>query len=78
MWNDFKAFLMRGNVLDLAVGIIIGAAFSKIVGSFVSDIITPLMSVALGNIDLFQLLFCIKRSAICHFGSSKSRGSFYN
>ncbi|HML99989.1 MAG TPA: large conductance mechanosensitive channel protein MscL [Bacilli bacterium] len=43
-WSDFKAFISRGNVLDMAVGVIIGAAFKAIVSSFVTDIITPLIS----------------------------------
>lgn len=41
MWNEFKTFAMRGNVVDMAIGIIIGAAFGKIVSSVVSDIIMP-------------------------------------
>jgi len=43
MLKEFKAFAMRGNVVDLAVGVIIGAAFGKIVGSFIEDVITPLL-----------------------------------
>lgn len=43
MFKEFKAFAMRGNVVDLAVGVIIGAAFGKIVGSFIEDVITPLL-----------------------------------
>lgn len=43
MLKEFKAFAMRGNVIDLAIGVIIGAAFGKIVGSFVEDVITPLL-----------------------------------
>jgi large conductance mechanosensitive channel len=43
MLKEFKAFVMRGNVVDLAVGVIIGAAFNKIVGSFIDDVITPLL-----------------------------------
>lgn len=43
MWKEFKAFAMRGNVIDLAIGVIIGAAFGKIVGSLIDDVITPLL-----------------------------------
>ncbi|MFN9864046.1 MAG: large conductance mechanosensitive channel protein MscL, partial [Bacteroidota bacterium] len=43
MLKEFKAFAMRGNVVDLAVGVIIGGAFGKIVGSFIDDVITPLL-----------------------------------
>jgi large conductance mechanosensitive channel len=43
MWKEFKAFAMRGNVIDLAIGVIIGAAFGKIIGSLIDDVITPLL-----------------------------------
>jgi len=51
MWKEFKTFVMRGNVLDMAVGIIIGAAFGKIVTSLVNDIIMPPIGKILGNVD---------------------------
>ncbi len=51
MFNEFKAFLNRGNVLDLAVGVIIGAAFGKIVTALTDDFITPILSIATGGID---------------------------
>ena len=49
--NEFKDFAMRGNVLDLAVGVIIGGAFGKIVSSVVDDILMPLVGMALGGLD---------------------------
>src|SRR5579872_3018785 len=51
MWRDFKAFIMRGNVVDLAVGVIIGAAFGAIVKSLVDDIIMPPIGLATGGLD---------------------------
>lgn len=54
-FNDFKEFAVKGNVLDLAVGVIIGGAFGKIVTSLVNDIITPLLSMLLGKINLKDL-----------------------
>lgn len=60
MLDDFKKFLMRGNVVDLAVGVIIGAAFGKIVGSLVDDIIMPVLGLALGRIDFSNLYFVLK------------------
>ena len=51
MLNEFKAFIAKGNVLDMAVGIIIGAAFTAIVGSLVSDIINPVLGMIIGGID---------------------------
>ena len=50
MWNDFKAFVLRGNVLDLAVAVIIGGAFGKIITSLVNDMIMPLVGLALGGV----------------------------
>jgi len=59
MWTEFKAFISRGNVLDLAVGIIIGAAFGKIVTSFVSDILMPVVSLGLGKVDFSNLFISL-------------------
>ena len=57
MLNEFKTFIARGNVLDLAVGIVIGAAFTAIVTSLVGDLITPLMGLILGGVDFSALSF---------------------
>jgi large conductance mechanosensitive channel len=56
VWNDFKQFAARGNVVDLAVGVIIGAAFGKIVTSLVNDVLMPPIGLAIGRID-FKNLF---------------------
>jgi large conductance mechanosensitive channel len=63
MLKDFKAFIMRGNVVDMAVGIIIGAAFGPIVGSFVKDIIMPPIGLALGKVDFANLFVVLKQGA---------------
>ena len=55
MFQEFKKFAMRGNVLDLAVGVVIGAAFGKVVGSFVEDIIMPPIGRLLGHVDFSNL-----------------------
>jgi large conductance mechanosensitive channel len=60
MFKEFKEFVMRGNVVDMAVGIVIGAAFGTIVNSFVSDIIMPPIGLILGNVD-FSSLFVVLR-----------------
>ncbi|WP_423801143.1 large-conductance mechanosensitive channel protein MscL [Neobacillus sp. SAB-20_R2A] len=52
MWNEFKQFAMKGNVIDLAVGVIIGGAFGKIVSSLVADVIMPLIGLITGGIDI--------------------------
>lgn len=57
MWEEFKKFAMKGNVLDLAVAVVIGAAFGKIVTSLVNDIIMPLVGLISGGIDLKGLKF---------------------
>jgi len=51
MWNEFKTFIMRGNVLDLAVGVIIGAAFGAIVSSMTDDLIMPIIGAVSGGLD---------------------------
>jgi large conductance mechanosensitive channel len=60
MLKEFKAFAMRGNVLDLAVGIIIGGAFGTIVKSLVDDVIMPPIGLALGNVDFSELFLLLK------------------
>ena len=55
LFDEFKAFVMRGNVLDMAVGVIIGGAFGKIVTSLVNDIFMPIIGMILGNIDFTSL-----------------------
>ncbi|HSD62785.1 MAG TPA: large conductance mechanosensitive channel protein MscL, partial [Ignavibacteriaceae bacterium] len=60
MWKEFKEFAMKGNVIDMAVGFIIGAAFGTIVKSLVSDIIMPPIGLLLGNVDFSQLFVVIK------------------
>ena len=63
MLKEFKAFAMRGNVLDLAVGIIIGGAFGTIVKSLVDDVIMPPIGLALGNVDFSELFILLKEGA---------------
>jgi len=71
MLKEFKAFVMRGNVLDLAVAVIIGGAFGKIVTSFVNDIVMPLIGLIIGGIDFSGLAFTV--------GSAKvTYGNFIN
>ncbi|HET6860367.1 MAG TPA: large-conductance mechanosensitive channel protein MscL [Streptomyces sp.] len=63
MLKEFKEFAMRGNVLDLAVGIIIGGAFGTIVKSLVDDVIMPPIGLALGNVDFADLFLMLKAGA---------------
>ncbi|MGX5553931.1 large conductance mechanosensitive channel protein MscL [Bacillus cereus] len=66
MWNEFKKFAFKGNVVDLAVGVVIGAAFGKIVSSLVKDIITPLLGMVLGGVDFTNLHFGYGKSAVMY------------
>lgn len=60
MINEFKEFIAKGNVMDLAVGIIIGAAFTAIVGSLVSDLINPIIGLILGGVDFTNMFLVLK------------------
>jgi large conductance mechanosensitive channel len=60
MLSEFKKFMMRGNVLDLAVGIIIGAAFGSVVNSLVNDIVMPPIGLALGKVDFSNMFLVLK------------------
>jgi large conductance mechanosensitive channel len=61
--QEFKQFAMRGNVLDMAIGIIIGAAFGKIVSSFVADVIMPPIGILLGGVDFSNLSLTLKQGS---------------
>lgn len=62
MASEFKAFAMRGNVVDMAVGIVIGAAFGKIVSSFVADVLMPPLGILLGGVNFSELAVTLKEA----------------
>ncbi|MDP4282316.1 MAG: large-conductance mechanosensitive channel protein MscL [Bacteroidota bacterium] len=64
IWKDFKDFAFKGNVIDLAVGIIIGAAFGKIVSSLVSDVIMPPIGALLGGVNFTDIVIHIKGASL--------------
>jgi large conductance mechanosensitive channel len=64
MWSEFKKFALKGNVLDLAVGVIIGGAFGKIVSSLVADLIMPLVGLLLGGVDFSKLAYTVNDATI--------------
>jgi large conductance mechanosensitive channel len=76
--KDFKAFIMRGNVVDLAVAVVIGGAFGKIVTSLVDDIIMPPIGVLIGGIDFSRLKLIIKDSPDPKHVVSINYGAFIN
>ncbi len=61
--QEFKSFAVRGNVVDMAVGIIIGAAFGKIVSSLVADVVTPPLGLLIGGVDFSDLVITLKAAA---------------
>jgi len=63
MFKEFKEFAMRGNVVDMAIGIVIGAAFGTIVKSFVDDVLMPPIGMLLGNVDFSNLFITLKEGA---------------
>lgn len=66
MWKDFKEFALKGNVVDLAVAVVIGAAFGKIVSSLVENIITPLIGLLSGGVDVSGLSYTFLKAEITY------------
>jgi large conductance mechanosensitive channel len=64
MWNEFKQFALKGNVLDLAIGVIIGGAFGKIVSSLVKDVLMPLIGLLLGGVKFSDLSIKFGKEAL--------------
>ncbi len=75
MLKDFKEFIMRGNVVDLAVGIIIGAAFGKIVTSLVNDVLMPPLGLILGKMDFSGLFINLSGTAYNSLAAAKAAGA---
>lgn len=75
MLKEFKEFAMRGNVLDMAIGIIIGAAFGKIVSSFVADILMPPIGKLMGNVDFTNLFLNLSEGAYETLDAAKEAGA---
>jgi len=74
MFKEFKAFVMRGNVMDLAVGVIIGAAFGKIVGSLVNDVLMPMIGLLLGRVDFGNLFVTLGAGTFATIADAKKAG----
>ena len=75
MWQEFKKFVMRGNVFDLAVGIIIGGAFGKIVTSFVNDILMPPIGALLGKVDFANLFINLSGEKYASLAAAQEAGA---
>jgi large conductance mechanosensitive channel len=75
MWREFRDFAVRGNVVDLAVGLILGAAFTTIVNSLVNDVIMPPIGLLLGGIDFSDFFFTIKGQSYPNVAAAKAAGA---
>jgi large conductance mechanosensitive channel len=75
MFKEFKEFAVKGNVIDMAVGIIIGAAFGKIISSFVSDILMPPIGLLLGKVDFANLFVNLSGKSYESLASAKAAGA---
>jgi large conductance mechanosensitive channel len=75
MWREFRDFAMRGNVIDLAVGIIIGAAFTTIVNSLVSDLIMPPLGLLIGGVDFSNFFVTLKGGSFPTLEAAKTAGA---
>lgn len=75
MLNEFKKFAMRGNVVDMAVGIIIGASFGKIVSSLVADVVMPPIGLLMGKVDFSQLFINISGGDYASLAAAKDAGA---
>lgn len=74
MWQEFKKFALRGNMLDLAVGIIIGSAFTKIITSLVDDILMPVIGLLIGRINFANLFFALSKQKFPTIEAAKAAG----
>jgi len=74
MWKEFKEFALKGNMLDLAIGVIIGGAFGKIISSLVSDIIMPLIGMLLGNVDFSNRFITLGQGVFKTIEEAKAAG----
>lgn len=75
MLQEFKEFAMRGNVVDMAVGIIIGAAFGRIVSSFVNDVVMPPIGMLMGNLDFSNLFINLGDTAYTSLAAAEEAGA---
>jgi large conductance mechanosensitive channel len=75
MWKEFKAFLQRGNVVDLAVAVVIGRAFGAIVTSFVDDILMPPIGLLLGRVDFANLFVDLSRGGYASLAAAQEAGA---
>ena len=75
MLKEFKAFAMQGNVMDMAIGIIIGAAFGRIVSSLVADVLMPPLGLLIGKVDFSNLFINLSGQSFASLSDAKAAGA---
>ncbi|MEZ4266482.1 MAG: large-conductance mechanosensitive channel protein MscL [Myxococcota bacterium] len=75
MMSDFKAFAMRGNVVDMAVGVVIGGAFGKIIASLVADVITPILGILVGGVKFTNIFYALDGNDYATLEAAKAAGA---
>ncbi len=75
MWKEFKKFAMKGSVIDLAVGIIVGGAFGKVITSFVNDILMPPIGLLIGRVDFSKLYINLSRKKYASLTAAQAAGA---
>jgi len=75
MLEEWKSFILRGNIVDMSVGVIVGAAFSKIVGSFTSDILMPPLGMLLGKVDFSNFFISLTGESYSSLAAAKEAGA---
>ncbi|HPS41711.1 MAG TPA: large conductance mechanosensitive channel protein MscL [Anaerolineaceae bacterium] len=75
MWKEFKEFITRGNMMDLAIGVIIGGAFGKIISSLVSDILMPVIGLILGKVDFTNLFVSLNGQKYATLADAQAAGA---
>jgi len=75
MLKEWKSFILRGNIVDMSVGVIVGAAFSKIVGSFTSDILMPPLGMLLGKVDFSNFFISLTGESYSSLAAAKEAGA---
>ena len=75
MWKDFKTFITKGNIVDLAVAFVLGLAFGKIITSFVSDVLMPPIGLLLGKVDFSNLFINLSRGGYTSLAAAKAAGA---
>jgi large conductance mechanosensitive channel len=76
-WKDFRDFIMRGNVIDLAIAVVIGGAFGKIVSSFVNDVLMPVLGLFTGGINFSDKKIILQEARVDAAGKIISRSSIF-